>query len=142
MNKNSKALGIGKEDWLKVSVLACKALYDPSSFEIHSAFQEAEIDWNNDCKDSQEMSKEIFHSSLFEVADMWTTTPHKEDYVRFLRKLHYRITKTGDSASRTWRDVSEIVSFSTLSMNDDDGDEKDPYYFSDVDAKFHNPEQE
>jgi hypothetical protein len=52
-------------------------------FEIHKVYNEAKIDWKNDVKGQDVMSKDVFHSSLFEVADMWTTTPLKVSAFRF-----------------------------------------------------------
>eukprot|EP00471_Norrisiella_sphaerica_P003079 CAMPEP_0184486612 /NCGR_PEP_ID=MMETSP0113_2-20130426/8085_1 /TAXON_ID=91329 /ORGANISM="Norrisiella sphaerica, Strain BC52" /LENGTH=1088 /DNA_ID=CAMNT_0026868571 /DNA_START=17 /DNA_END=3283 /DNA_ORIENTATION=+ len=101
-----------REDYINVYLKMAKALYKhtfnegicrghalmdwkkdtgggPSSFDDDDPESDHE---SEDEDDALYMTNEQLHSSLFELADMWTDTVKVTDYVDFLDKLYMRIT--------------------------------------------------
>ncbi|KAG7399410.1 hypothetical protein PHYBOEH_008924 [Phytophthora boehmeriae] len=123
---------ISMHDYVDVFVKFYKALVSPSEFSIGEARFIVEKDWARDAIDEQNMSKMLFFSALFEVADIWTLDISAEEYLAFLEKLFDRVTMViYDHAKLQWitafAELERIRSFED--PNDVDEEDSDIQYY-------------
>lgn len=97
--------GLSEKEYRKVFLKMFKALSHPQEFCIIEGRRIVKQDWIRDCEDNT-MSKRVFMASLFEVADIWTTSTDPVEYRAFLTSLFDRITMIV-CMIRTKPDISE-----------------------------------
>lgn len=91
--RNGKA-ALTQKEYVNVFLKMYKALTHPEEFCIIEGRKIVKRDWAHDCAESNTMSKHAFLKSLFEVADIWTTSTDPVEYSSFLERLFLRITMT------------------------------------------------
>ena len=85
-----------------------KALMDPDeTWSWDEANQLAREAWESDSKGKGTLTRTLFCDSLFELADVWTTTVEGAEYVQFLRRLFDAI---GVPPSQGWKSLDDIAS--------------------------------
>lgn len=94
-----------RQDFIEVYLKMAKALYR-HTFNEGLSRGYALQDWRKDTgtdpmadEDKEYMTNEQFHASLFELADIWTSSVDVRDYEDFLDKLFRRITTTAKPAT-------------------------------------------
>ena len=64
-------------------------------------------DWNNDRKGANTISRVGLGDSLFEAADMWTTSIEASEYVAFLSMLHEKVSFLDGGLRYLWKDEAQ-----------------------------------
>merc|ERR1711871_884928 len=86
MEKDLHSGQLTREAYVKFIATLNKVLVPDIQWE--EAMGQAENDWAQDTSEGQDtMSFDQFHSSMFELADMWCETIDAEEYTHFLRNL-------------------------------------------------------
>lgn len=86
-NENDK---IDKDTYTKFSSLIYDLLV-PDGNDIHKE-QITEDDWLRDAEGNDEMDEIQFSQSLFQMADIWSSTNSKEEYINFLTQMHIKVS--------------------------------------------------
>ena len=63
----------------------------------------AAADWETDAVGKSEIGEERFKDCIFELADLWTTSIHPEEYAAFLQRLMHDVATSSDGTSFCWK---------------------------------------
>lgn len=111
-------------DYLLVYELLFSDLLD-EEYDEEEARDAALDDWAKDSPDGETLESDAFLDSIFEVADMYTTSLEAEAYIGFLKELRHRITD-GDGLFSGARAAAERFLPSQRSREVDNEDANHP----------------
>ena len=101
--------GFGRDQYFKYHGLLSRVLH--KAIDAKGMEDMAAKDWGTDINHSNliGLDSEGFERSMFEVADLWTTSIQPEEYTHFLATIYHRITRVKTWVSRTGMVTSKYV---------------------------------
>jgi len=103
--------------YLEIYTKIAKVMLPPADFVEVEIRAEAELDWKEDTEgrgadsDMRDvMSYSLFYESLFQLADIWSTSIHVSEYkFQLTRMLGAMTDAEGTCPSRSWKSTENII---------------------------------
>jgi hypothetical protein len=105
---------VDREEYVRMSMkLYCAVVGDG---DMENAKEVAEKEWVHDCFGYDDLDRNRFTQSWFQLADMWTEGLEVDEYVSFLSDVLVCLTATTEDGERRWRADDDIITIAEFQM--------------------------
>lgn len=103
-------IALSKAGYLSVMRKLYKVMVETGEYDDEEARVCAEEDYERDLQGSPEMTRTLFQSALFELADLWVDSVNARDYHDFLNSLIHAVATPVAGTNRfKWKSDNSIV---------------------------------